>query len=98
MDAFHREQERQLSLSRFSNYLSLKTRCGSGSGGGGGGGGGERCMSVVYRCVKKKKSRERVLFSSWAVRSAVIIKGRKNAIFVEKGYVFFLQFYKRSQK
>ena len=46
-------------------------------------------MSVVYRCVNKKNDEKWVLFSSWAVRSAVIIWGRKNAIFVEKGYVFF---------
>ena len=57
---------------------------------------GGACMSVVYRCVNKETTRKGT-FSSWAVRSAVIIEGRKNAIFVEKGYVF-LQFYKRLQK
>ena len=38
----------------------------------------------MYRCVNKKTMRKGA-FSSWAVRSAVIIKGRKNAIFVGKG-------------
>ena len=38
--------------------------------------------------TKKKNDEKGYFFSSWAVRSAVIIWGGKNAIFVEKGYVF----------
>ena len=37
---------------------------------------------------KKKKKKMMVLFSSWAVRSAVTILGKKNVILVGKGYVF----------
>ena len=54
---------------------------------------GGACWSVVYRCVNKNR-RERVLFSSWALRSAVIIQGKKNAIFVGKGHVFFTKYTK----
>ena len=38
----------------------------------------------------------RYFFPNWAVRSAVIIKGRKNAVFVGKGYVSY-EFYRRLQ-
>ena len=46
---------------------------------------------------QKKDEKGYFSFSSSAVRSAVIIYGRKNAIFVEKGYVFY-KFCKRLQK
>ena len=45
-------------------------------------------MSVVYRCVKKNDEKG-YFFSSCAVCSTVIIKGRKNAIFIGKGYIFY---------
>ena len=49
--------------------------------------------SIWYRCFKKKKKKkERVLFSCWAVRSAVIVAqhchrlgSEKNGILVGKG-------------
>ena len=52
-------------------------------------------LSVVYRCVNKTTTRKGI-FPNWAVRSAVIIWGRKNAVFVGKGYVFY-EFYRRLQ-
>ena len=47
---------------------------------------------------QKKDEKGYYSFSSSAVRSAVIIYGRKNAIFVGKGWGFFCKFCKRLQK
>ena len=47
---------------------------------------------------QKKDEKGYYSFSSSAVRSAVIIYGRKNAIFVGKGWGFFYKFCKRLQK
>ena len=45
-------------------------------------------VSCVHVPMCEKKNDEKGYFSSWIVRSADIIKGRENSIFVGEGYVF----------
>ena len=59
---------------------------------------GRLLVSCVLMRKQKKDEKGYYSFSSSAVRSAVIIYGRKNAIFVGKGCVFFYKFCKRLQK
>ena len=45
-------------------------------------------MSVVYRCVNKKNMRKRTFFRAGQCAALSSFRGRKNAIFVEKGMFF----------